>query len=111
MTVLEQFKNEVDSLKQEDMEYICEYDMTDTSYEKMDIYALGILFIRILSGDLQSPRLDLADKLNLIEENYNSKIADLLEMMLSETAIDRPTAKQVYAVFMEAYSSVSSEKK
>ena len=110
MTVLEQFKNEVDSLKQEDMEYICEYDMTDTSYEKMDIYALGILFIRILSGDLQSPRLDLADKLNLIEENYNSKIADLLEMMLSETAIDRPTAKQVYAVFMEAYSSVSSEK-
>lgn len=63
MTVLEQFKNEVDSLKQEDMEYICEYDMTDTSYEKMDIYALGILFIRILSGDLQSPRLDLADKL------------------------------------------------
>ena len=31
-------------------------------------------------------------------------------MMLSETAIDRPTAKQVYAVFMEAYSSVSSEK-
>lgn len=67
MTVLEQFKNEVDSLKQEDMEYICEYDMTDTSYEKMDIYALGILFIRILSGDLQSPRLDLADKLNLIE--------------------------------------------
>lgn len=110
MTVLEQFKNEVDSLKQEDMEYICEYDMTDTSYEKMDIYALGILFIRILSGDLQSPRLDLAEKLNLIEENYNSKIADLLEMMLSETAIDRPTAKQVYAVFMEAYSSVSSEK-
>lgn len=110
MTVLEQFKNEVDSLKQEDMEYICEYDMTDTSYEKMDIYALGILFIRILSGDLQSPRLDLADKLNLIEENYNSKIADLLEMMLSETAIDRPTAKQVYAVFMEAYSSVSSKK-
>ena len=110
MTVLEQFKNEVDSLKQEDMEYICEYDMTDTSYEKMDIYALGILFIRILSGDLQSPRLDLADKLNLIEENYNSKIADLLEMMLSETAIDRPTAKQVYAVFMEVYSSVSSEK-
>lgn len=110
MTVLGQFKNEVDSLKQEDMEYICEYDMTDTSYEKMDIYALGILFIRILSGDLQSPRLDLADKLNLIEENYNSKIADLLEMMLSETAIDRPTAKQVYAVFMEAYSSVSSEK-
>lgn len=110
MTVLEQFKNEVDSLKQEDMEYICEYDMTDTSYEKMDIYALGILFIRILSGDLQSPRLDLADKLNLIEENYNSKIADLLEMMLSETSIDRPTAKQVYAVFMEAYSSVSSEK-
>lgn len=110
MTVLEQFKNEVDSLKQEDMEYICEYDMTDTSYEKMDIYALGVLFIRILSGDLQSPRLDLADKLNLIEENYNSKIADLLEMMLSETAIDRPTAKQVYAVFMEAYSSVSSEK-
>lgn len=110
MTVLEQFKNEVDSLKQEDMEYICEYDMTDTSYEKMDIYALGILFIRILSGNLQSPRLDLADKLNLIEENYNSKIADLLEMMLSETAIDRPTAKQVYAVFMEAYSSVSSEK-
>lgn len=110
MTVLEQFKNEVDSLKQEDMEYICEYDMTDTSYEKMDIYALGILFIRILSGDLQSPRLDLADKSNLIEENYNSKIADLLEMMLSETAIDRPTAKQVYAVFMEAYSSVSSEK-
>ncbi|WP_329802571.1 hypothetical protein [Holdemanella biformis] len=110
MTVLEQFKNEVDSLKQEDMEYICEYDMTDTSYEKMDIYALGILFIRILSGDLQSPRLDLADKLNLIEENYNSKIADLLEMMLSEIAIDRPTAKQVYAVFMEAYSSVSSEK-
>lgn len=65
MTVLEQFKNEVDSLKQEDMEYICEYDMTDTSYEKMDIYALGILFIRILSGDLQSPRLDLADKLRL----------------------------------------------
>ena len=110
MTVLEQFKNEVDSLKQEDMEYICEYDMTDTSYEKMDIYALGILFIRILSGDLQSPRLDLADKLNLIEQNYNSKIADLLEMMLSETATDRPTAKQVYAVFMEAYSSVSSEK-
>ena len=110
MTVLEQFKNEVDSLKQEDMEYICEYDMTDTSYEKKDIYALGILFIRILSGDLQSPRLDLADKLNLIEENYNSKIADLLEIMLSETAIDRPTAKQVYAVFMEAYSSVSSEK-
>lgn len=109
-TVLEQFKNQVDSLEQEDTEYVCEYDMSDISYEKMDVYALGILFIRILSGDLQSPLLNLADKLNLIEQNYNKKIADLLEWMISEVASDRPTAQKVYAVFNEVYESISLEK-
>ena len=109
-TVLEQFKNQVDSLEQEDTEYVCEYDMSDTSYEKMDVYALGILFIRILSGDLQSTLLNLVDKLNLIEQNYNKKIADLLEWMISEVASDRPSAQKVYAVFNEVYESISLEK-
>lgn len=109
-TVLEQFKNQVNSLEQEDTEYVCEYDMSDISYEKMDVYALGILFIRILSGDLQSPLLNLVDKLNLIEQNYNKKIADLLEWMISEVASDRPSAQKVYAVFNEVYESISLEK-
>ena len=69
--------------------------------DKKDIYALGMLFIRILTGNL-NPEKNEIKLLDEIEEQYSAKLADLLERMISEAAMERPDANTVYSVFKEA---------
>lgn len=79
--------------------YICEDDVnSDTTFEKKDIFALGILFIRILTGNL-NPEKNVLDLLDEIEKEYSQNLATILERMIRYAGLERPSAKEVYAEF------------
>ena len=49
-----------------------------------------------------NPEKNEIELLDEIEEQYSSELADLLERMISEAAMERPDANTVYSVFKEA---------
>ena len=51
---------------------------SNSNFGQRDIYALGMLFIRILTGNL-NPKKNEIKLLDEIEEQYSAKLADLLE--------------------------------
>ena len=106
-TVVQHLNEAVESMKNQDVKnlaYICAYDTSDSSYEKMDIYAMGVLFEHILLGDL-----DQETSLDQIEKQYGTELADLLELMINEDASYRPKAHDVFKVFDAAYKKINAE--
>lgn len=106
-TVIDVYNKEVERQNEnneDNFKYICPNDLhvnSNSNFGQRDIYALGVLFIRILTGDLK-PKKDEIDLLNEIEKQYSPELADLLERMISEAAMERPDANTVYSVFKEA---------
>ena len=106
-TVIDVYNKELErqnESKEDIYSYICPNDLhanSNSNFGQRDIYALGMLFIRILTGNL-NPEKNEIELLDEIEEQYSSELADLLERMISEAAMERPDANTVYSVFKEA---------
>ena len=106
-TVIDVYNKEVERQNEnneDNFKYICPNDLhvnSNSNFGQRDIYALGMLFIRILTGNL-NPKKNEIKLLDEIEEQYSAKLADLLERMISEAAMERPDANTVYSVFKEA---------
>ena len=98
-TVIQSWQQALNSMK-DTFDYICDEDPANTSYEKLDIYALGVLFMRILCGDLKK---DINSAFDCIDENYTEEIADILDAMTSPELDRRPNAHAVFTIFEKAY--------
>lgn len=101
-TVISYYNKEIEKQNQENnliYDYVCPMDLqSDTSFDARDIYALGKLFTRILTGSL-NPQKDDYELLVEIQEKYSDRVAEILERMISEAALERPSAKEVFDVF------------
>lgn len=102
-TVIASATTAVEKLNPKEMKYISPEwasNPTRSSWEKVDIYSLGMLLVDIFSGKI----LDTVDdffEMDDLESKVNNTILLLIDDMLSNDVQSRPTANEVYQTLID----------